>query len=105
MSLGSVSFFLAVESGLGEERMLKAWRFFLCVILVAPMLRAQATAPVAAGFASDRISPEKMTEYAGLAVQWEQEYLRVNTTNPPGNELAAARWLKQIFDAEGIENQ
>lgn len=32
-------------------------------------------------------------------------YLRVNTTNPPGNELAAARFLKAILDREGIEAQ
>jgi acetylornithine deacetylase/succinyl-diaminopimelate desuccinylase-like protein len=33
------------------------------------------------------------------------DYLRVNTTNPPGNELAAARFLKSILDREGIEAQ
>jgi acetylornithine deacetylase/succinyl-diaminopimelate desuccinylase-like protein len=30
-------------------------------------------------------------------------YLRVNTTNPPGNEMLAARFLKAILDREGIE--
>jgi acetylornithine deacetylase/succinyl-diaminopimelate desuccinylase-like protein len=33
------------------------------------------------------------------------EYIRINTTNPPGSELAAARWLKQVLDREGIEGQ
>ncbi|HEX3235465.1 MAG TPA: M20/M25/M40 family metallo-hydrolase [Gemmatimonadales bacterium] len=33
------------------------------------------------------------------------EYLRINTTNPPGNELAAARWLKDVLAREGIEGQ
>jgi len=33
------------------------------------------------------------------------DYLRVNTTNPPGNELAAARFLKAILDREGIAAQ
>ncbi len=33
------------------------------------------------------------------------DYLRVNTTNPPGNELAGARFLKAILDREGIEAQ
>ncbi|MGI8400252.1 MAG: M20/M25/M40 family metallo-hydrolase [Gemmatimonadaceae bacterium] len=33
------------------------------------------------------------------------DYLRVNTTNPPGNELLAARFLKQILEREGIEAQ
>ena len=31
------------------------------------------------------------------------DYIRINTTNPPGNELAAARFLKGILDREGIE--
>ncbi|MFN2637807.1 MAG: M20/M25/M40 family metallo-hydrolase [Gemmatimonadaceae bacterium] len=31
------------------------------------------------------------------------DYLRINTTNPPGNELDAARFLKPILDREGIE--
>jgi acetylornithine deacetylase/succinyl-diaminopimelate desuccinylase-like protein len=33
------------------------------------------------------------------------EYLRINTSNPPGNELATARWLKEILAKEGIEGQ
>ncbi len=32
-------------------------------------------------------------------------YLAINTTNPPGNELAAARFLQQILAREGIEAQ
>ena len=30
------------------------------------------------------------------------EYLRINTSNPPGNELATARWLKEVLAKEGI---
>jgi acetylornithine deacetylase/succinyl-diaminopimelate desuccinylase-like protein len=33
------------------------------------------------------------------------EYLRINSSNPPGNELATARWLKQVLEREGIEGQ
>ena len=32
-----------------------------------------------------------------------QRYLRINTTNPPGNELEAARYLHGILHTEGIE--
>ncbi len=32
-----------------------------------------------------------------------QQYLRINTTNPPGNEMAAARWLQAVLAREGIE--
>ncbi|MDQ3207559.1 MAG: M20/M25/M40 family metallo-hydrolase [Gemmatimonadota bacterium] len=33
------------------------------------------------------------------------EYIRINTSNPPGNELATARWLKEVLAREGIEGQ
>jgi acetylornithine deacetylase/succinyl-diaminopimelate desuccinylase-like protein len=33
------------------------------------------------------------------------QYLRINTTNPPGNEIAAARWLAEVLRREGIESQ
>jgi acetylornithine deacetylase/succinyl-diaminopimelate desuccinylase-like protein len=33
------------------------------------------------------------------------EYIRINTSNPPGNELATARWLKAVLEREGIEGQ
>ena len=34
-----------------------------------------------------------------------QEYLRVDTTNPPGNEKRGAEFFKKILDQEGIENR
>jgi len=46
-----------------------------------------------------------MSQYSDLAVQWLQEYLRIDTTNPPGNELKAAQFFKKILDQEGIENR
>jgi len=39
------------------------------------------------------------------AVQLLQELIRIDTTNPPGNELAAARHLQKVLDAEGIETR
>ena len=32
-----------------------------------------------------------------------QDYIRINTTNPPGNEMEAARYLQGILSKEGIE--
>ena len=40
-----------------------------------------------------------MNSYADLAVQWMQEYLGIDTTNPPGNELRAAEMFRRIFRA------
>jgi acetylornithine deacetylase/succinyl-diaminopimelate desuccinylase-like protein len=33
------------------------------------------------------------------------QYIRINTTNPPGNEIAAARWLAAVLRREGIESR
>ncbi len=30
-------------------------------------------------------------------------YIQIDTTNPPGNEIKAAQFFKEIFDREGIE--
>jgi acetylornithine deacetylase/succinyl-diaminopimelate desuccinylase-like protein len=45
------------------------------------------------------------TRYQDMAVDLMQQYLRVNTSNPPGNEIEAARFFKKIFDQHGIENE
>jgi acetylornithine deacetylase/succinyl-diaminopimelate desuccinylase-like protein len=37
------------------------------------------------------------------AVAWLQEYIRLNTINPPGNEIAGAQFFARIFEEEGIE--
>lgn len=37
------------------------------------------------------------------AVSLLREYIRLDTSNPPGNELQAAKFFKAIFDREGIE--
>jgi len=39
------------------------------------------------------------------AVQRLQEYIRINTVNPPGNEVEGARFFKNIFDGESIPCQ
>jgi acetylornithine deacetylase/succinyl-diaminopimelate desuccinylase-like protein len=43
--------------------------------------------------------------YQDMAVDLMQQYLRVNTSNPPGNEIEAAKFFKKIFDEHGIENE
>jgi len=62
-------------------------------------VRSKASSPPSAKMPSDRVK-----QYSDLAVEWMQEYLRIDTTNPPGNELRAAVFLKRILDKEGIEN-
>ncbi len=45
-------------------------------------------------------------DYASLRQETAQrlsEYIRINTSNPPGNELATARWLAAVLAKEGIQ--
>ena len=58
---------------------------------------ASLTAPAPAAAQID------LTSLQDEAVQWLQEYIRINTINPPGNETAAAEFFARIFEAEGIE--
>lgn len=39
------------------------------------------------------------------AVTLLSRYIQIDTTNPPGNELKAAQFLKSILDREGIESR
>ncbi len=73
--------------------------FAMLVVLMSPVF---AQTPK---FASDAIAPERLRQYSDLAVRWMQEYLQVDTTNPPGNEARATAFFKKILDEEGIENR
>jgi acetylornithine deacetylase/succinyl-diaminopimelate desuccinylase-like protein len=87
--------------------------FFLGLVLLSLFASCQwssageipQSSSAAAGLASEAIAAERMQQYSDLAVQWMQEYLRIDTTNPPGNETRTAIFLKKILDQEGIENQ
>jgi len=39
------------------------------------------------------------------ATHYLQEYIRINTINPPGNEVEGTRFFKKIFDSESIPCQ
>jgi len=59
----------------------------------------------ARAMASSGIPADHMQQYSDLALTWMQEYLRINTTNPPGHEMRAVSFYKKILDQEGIENR
>jgi acetylornithine deacetylase/succinyl-diaminopimelate desuccinylase-like protein len=66
-------------------------RFRECGLLVSCVLMATS--------ASAQVSVPALQDQA---VAWLQAYIRVDTTNPPGNEAAGVQFFKAIFDAEGI---
>ncbi|HXJ30322.1 MAG TPA: hypothetical protein VNG35_06765 [Gemmatimonadales bacterium] len=68
----------------------------LCVSLLCSVTPLAAQSP-AATIEWDSLGAE--------AVRNLSAYLAVNTANPPGNELAAARFLQQLLAKDGIEAQ
>lgn len=45
---------------------------------------------------------QRVETAADLAAQYLPDLIRLDTTNPPGNETRVARYLKQVADREGI---
>src|SRR3989475_9780182 len=52
--------------------------------------------------------PPRGEDWQGLGVEAAallSQYIRINTTNPPGNELSAARWFATVLRRDGVESQ
>jgi acetylornithine deacetylase/succinyl-diaminopimelate desuccinylase-like protein len=72
-----------------------------CAGPIHAQTRAQAPAPAQTAPAP---SPD-ISQIETEAVTWLQGLIRINTANPPGNELAAAKYLAGILDREGIHSE
>jgi len=68
-------------------------------MLAAVMLAAVTLARPLQARALDKAAWDQIT---GEATDLLSQYIRINTTNPPGNELDAAELLKKKFSADGI---
>jgi acetylornithine deacetylase/succinyl-diaminopimelate desuccinylase-like protein len=66
-------------------------------LLLVPALLAGQTASSAAP------RPVDWAAIQSQGVEILRQYVRINTSNPPGNELETARFLKAILEKEGIE--
>ncbi|MGA8201417.1 MAG: M20/M25/M40 family metallo-hydrolase [Candidatus Sulfotelmatobacter sp.] len=79
----------------------------LVILAFAPRTMAAdaATPSQPSAMASSRIPAGHLQQYSDLALTWMQEYLRIDTTNPPGHEMRAVSFYKNILDQEGIENR
>jgi acetylornithine deacetylase/succinyl-diaminopimelate desuccinylase-like protein len=71
-------------------------------LLLAVGLRLPAAPPPQS--ATKVISDQGWTHYENMTVRLLREYLRINTSNPPGNELRAADFFHRLFDSNGIPN-
>lgn len=72
----------------------------LSLSLASAVRPSPASAPAAPPGVRAAASPA--SEYGDLAVDLLLRYLRVDTTNPPGNETRAARFLARILERDGI---
>src|SRR6202162_5443779 len=73
----------------------------LAALLSAAQARAQSARPAAATPAAPVNPPQLETD----AILWLQALIRINTTNPPGNELAAAKYIASILEKDGIHSE
>ena len=71
----------------------------LALVWLVPSVCLAAASPAAKPSPSAASSP---SVYEDLAVDLLRRYLQVDTTNPPGNELKAALFLKEALEREGI---
>jgi acetylornithine deacetylase/succinyl-diaminopimelate desuccinylase-like protein len=70
-----------------------------------PLVTVIAASLLLAATATAQDEPARAPDYDALAREagvWLQEYIRVHTVNPPGNETEGARWLQQVLAREGI---
>jgi acetylornithine deacetylase/succinyl-diaminopimelate desuccinylase-like protein len=87
-----------------------AWHiplFTLVVTLVLPLrIQAQTVPPQAMPAASSSpAGTQDLSQLESDAINWLQQFIRINTVNPPGNELQAARYIAGILDKEGIHSE
>ena len=81
---------------------LRVFVLALCTLCCASYTGAQ-------GFTAQ--SPQTATPSAdvvklqGEAIVWLQDLIRINTTNPPGNEIVAAKYIADILKREGIPSE
>src|SRR5215472_9834955 len=70
-----------------------------CFLLLGALLGAASAGP--AGAQQPPPGPD-LVKISEEAVGWLADLIRINTVNPPGNELAAAQYLAGLLEHEGI---
>lgn len=79
------------------------WVFLTSSLLLIFFVSGTATAQTAPATPSASASPLGTLPQEALA--WLEGLIRINTTNPPGNELAAANFIAAILEKEGIPHE
>jgi acetylornithine deacetylase/succinyl-diaminopimelate desuccinylase-like protein len=71
----------------------------------AAAARRQSAPPQSIPTASPLPATHDLSQLESDAINWLQDLIRINTVNPPGNELAAAKYIAGILDKEGIHSE
>jgi len=72
----------------------------LAIVLLVGGIRPAAARPSL----EEHLQTFPWERYQDEAVQLFREYLRIDTSNPPGNEQSAAEFFHRLFDEAGIPN-
>jgi acetylornithine deacetylase/succinyl-diaminopimelate desuccinylase-like protein len=64
----------------------------------------QAPTQTASSQSAPAVGPD-ISQISSDALNWLEDLIRINTTNPPGNELLAAKYIANLFDKEGIHSE
>jgi acetylornithine deacetylase/succinyl-diaminopimelate desuccinylase-like protein len=73
-------------------------------VLVLVVLAALSFSVFAETQLGDHLQAIVWPPYQEETVQLMRQYLRIDTSNPPGNELAAAEFFHRLFDQAGMPN-
>jgi acetylornithine deacetylase/succinyl-diaminopimelate desuccinylase-like protein len=84
-----------------ERRACISWVFLLIVAVRCAAQGYPHVAPTQAAAPARWDLPRLESE----AILWLQALIRINTSNPPGNELAAAKYIADILQREGIPSE
>ena len=84
-----------------------AWLFVAALsvvvqLVVAQPVAAQVAPPPTNSLPGSQSPLGDLTSLTGDAKVWLQDLIKINTTNPPGNEQAAAKYILAILQKEGI---
>jgi len=69
---------------------------------IAGSLSAQVTPPPTNGLPASQSPVGDLAPLIGEAKVWLQDLIKINTTNPPGNEQAAAKYVIGVLQKDGI---
>ena len=86
-------------SSIPNQQLMRSFALLASLVVAFPIAAQQPVTPAPSS------APIDWNAVRDETVGMMQQYFRINTTNPPGNELQTALWLKAVLEKEGFETQ